>query len=227
MNSDAYKHTLLNRRNRIEDELAEAKLILKHSPQIREAQKNGPFPDVYYGFKRKARQARVGAYAMWLICILFGSAFIAMSYGAPRLEPWISAPIASLIWVVVTTLIGVPTGKVAQFGLNIHASAPFSVRNAVPGIWFAASILAASFAGLLVLQTSVNWPLMIAVQTIFQISATCAGSFFHALYEYFIEVPNLRDQIMALEVELDRIGADLAMLEDNHDASPTARFSSL
>lgn len=225
ININGYKQTLLNRWSSIAEELDIARLTLKYAPQMRNARQNGPYPDVYYSFKRKARQARMGAYAMWLICVLLGGVFTVMSYSLPGLSPLMSALLVFLLWATITALIGGATEKIAQFGLNIHGSSPLSAGKAVWGVCIAGLVFVVSFAGLLVLRTVINWPLLIVIQAVFEIAAVCAGGFFHSLYEYFIELPNLRDQIKALRAELDQVETDLAMLEDDYDVAPTLRLT--
>ena len=222
-----YKHARESEKKRLLAERDEAKRILNASPQLLEARHNSPYPDVYFHFKRKAHNAWNGALAMWGLCLILGGGFSILSYDLSWLPTWLSGLIVFTIWAVVTLMIGVGTEKIVAFGLDISPSAPFSISKAIKGIIVCGILLGVSFAGLLLLRTLISLSLLIALQAAFEISAICAGSFFKAIYEFYIELPELKDRITKLDTAIDKIEAELAFLamEAGESVSPPPPFS--
>lgn len=220
-NTIGFRKTLLNERKRLSELLAETIMVYNHSPQLLEARQRGAAPDVYHHYRRKASHAKIGAYAMWFICLSLGGAFTILSYDIPGLPPLVSDMIVLFIWAVVTLLIGVGTEKIVEFGLEIDANSPFSATKAIRGILVCGLIFILSFAGLLLLRTLISLPLLIALQAIFEVSAISAGSFFKAIEDFYSELPDLRDRITSLEASIDKIDAQLAILDS--DASIQAQ----
>ncbi len=225
-NNLAYKLSRESECKRLIEERDEARRSLNASPQMIEARHHSSHPDVYFHYKRKAHSAWIGALATWSICLLLGGCFTILSYSLPWFDPWLSGLIIFFVWAVVTLMIGVATEKVVEFGLNISPASPFSVGKAIKGILICGAILIFSFTGLLLLRTLISLALLIALQAVFEISAICAGSFFKAIYDFYSELPELQDRIIRLEVEIDRIKSELAMLaEDEAEAFALATSS--
>jgi len=221
-NNAGYKQTLLGERRRLANDLTEARSVYHGSPQLLAARQRGPAPDVYFHFRRKAKQARIGAYAMWMLCLTLGGSFTILAYNLSWLPPLISGLIVFAVWAAVTVMIGIGVEKIVQFGLDVQSESPDSVHKAVRGILICGGIFLLSFAGLLLLRSLVSLPLLIAIQAVFEIAAICAGSMFKAIEQFYGELPDLRDRITNLEAAIDKIDAQIVMLDSDHDY-PVAR----
>ena len=216
-----YQQILTNQLTRTQAEILNLKKTLQFAPLMRAAQLQGPHPDVLYSFKRLAQQARNGSYAMWLICIVLGGAFTVISYQVPDVADWVSAVIVFALWCLTAVLIGIGAEKFVQFGFGIQAADPDSLKRGRRGVKLTGLVVIGSFVALLILRTYISLAALIAVQAIFEIASLLAGSFFHALYEYYDELPRLHERIQQLEDQADRLKGELALLDA--EAEPTAR----
>lgn len=225
MTNRAYQQTLENRYQRAREQHAEIKEQYDNAPQAREARQREASPELYYSFKTRAAQARLGALVMWGICFIIGSIFMVQSYSLPGFAPEISALLVIALWLSLTVLVGIASEMVVQFGFEIQPRVPNSDRRAIRSIWICGIGFLLSFAALLILRTVISLPLLIVCQAFFELFALVTGSLFRALAVYYAHLPALRDRLDELQERMDQLSAELADFSEDAPTKLTEKDS--
>jgi hypothetical protein len=214
MTNRAYQQTLQNSLQRKQADHAEIKEQYEHAPQHRQARQQEASPELYHSSKTRAAQARLGAWVMWGLCAVIGSYYMAQTFSLPGLSPEANAVAVTLLWIVLTILLGLAGEMVVEFGLDIRPRAPNSDRRALRGILIGGLGTLLTFAALLILRAWISLPVQIVMQACFELFCVITGSFFRALSAYYAHLPALRDRLEALQDEIDQLTTDLASIAE-------------